>query len=144
MATPITDAERDRIVDLARTGMGCRQIALEVGRSYGAVSKVCANAGVTFDRSKTKTATEALKIDLAHRRQQLAEKAMTRAEELLDQLDKPHLVFNFGGRDNTYEEHQLDRPPTGDIRNLVQAFGVLAQRHIDLVRADEDLSLIHI
>jgi hypothetical protein len=28
-------------------------------------------------------------------------------------------VYSFGGRDNTYEEHKLDRPPVEVVRNAV-------------------------
>ncbi len=51
-------------------------------------------------------------------------------------MDKPHLVFNFGGKDNTYEEHLLQSPPTGDLKNLMVSAATAIDKHIVLERHD--------
>lgn len=53
--------------------------------------------------------------DIGESRTALAKKALVAAHTALDSLDKPYTVFNFGGRDNSYEEHQLDAAPM-DVR----------------------------
>lgn len=47
-----------------------------------------------------------------------------RAEKMLDHLDGPYLVYAFGGKENTYSEHELDRPPVEVQRTAVTTAGV--------------------
>lgn len=75
----------------------------------------------------------------AHR-EALQEDALARARALLGQIDRPHLVFNIGGKDNVYTEHLLDAPPTGDIKNLVTSARALVQTALDLARYDAESS----
>lgn len=133
---PLTDTERARILELHAQGMARNDIARETGRAAGTVTKIVTDAGGTFDRSATKAATEARQADLAERRSRLRTKFLTRAEECLDQMDQPHLVFNFGGKDNTYEERTLDRPPVKDIRDLMQAASIATTAEIRISQAD--------
>ena len=53
-----------------------------------------------------------------------------------EQLWAPATVFNFGGKDNTYEERVLDKPPFGDQLKIIQATGVAIDRSLKL--ADHD------
>jgi hypothetical protein len=133
---PITDDERDRILQLHDQGMSRNDIAREIGRSGSTVTKVVHDAGLTFDRAPTKAATEARKVDLAAKRASLRAKFLTRADELLDMFDKPVTVFNFGGRDNSYAERTLDRPTIGDMRSLVQAAATASTQEIRIAQAD--------
>ncbi|MFT4189880.1 MAG: helix-turn-helix domain-containing protein [Aeromicrobium sp.] len=133
---PLTDTERARILDLHAQGMSRNDIARETGRGAATITGVVQTAGRSFDRTTTAAATKARQADLAERRASLRAKLLAKAELLLDQIDQPHLVFNFGGRDNTYEEHTLDRPPTGDIRNLMQSASYAITAELRLADAD--------
>lgn len=135
---PISDAERDRIIELARQGMARNDIARETGRAAATVTKIAHNAGLSFDRSMTEKAVKARQIDLAERRTELRDLYLIKAKQLLDQIDEPHLAFNIGGKDNTYTEHMLDKPTTGDIRNLMQSASIATTAEIRIGQAEND------
>lgn len=131
---------REAILDDVRAGgMSVRAIAEKHQVSRSTVSTYAKAAGLHggFDRSKTAAATAARVVDLAARRAEVKERLLAKASDLLDQLDQPHKVFSFGGKDNTYNSKILDRPPTGDIRNLMQSASIALQRHIDLEKVDQ-------
>lgn len=135
---PLTDADRARILELHAQGMSRNDIHRETGRSAAAVTKVVHDAGLSFDRSATAAATEARKADLAARRASLREKYLQRADELLEQMTQPCTVFNFGGKDNTYAEHQLTKPPVKDLRDLMQAASIATTAEIRIAQADQN------
>ena len=119
-----------------RAGYPRNEVARRNNVALASVSKIAAKAGLSFDRSKTENATRARQADNKSRRAKLAEKFLKRADELLDQMDQSHLVFSFGGRDNTYAEHELDRPPVSDIRNMMTAAAVAVDKSIAIDRHD--------
>lgn len=137
-APPLTDAERARIRELHAQGMSARGIGHEIGRSQGAVSKNAAAMGLSFDRAQTRTATSAKVADSAARRAGTSRRFLEKANELLDQMDRPHVAYNFGGKDNTYEEHQFDKPPVDALRTLMQAAAQAFDKHLAQDRHDAD------
>jgi hypothetical protein len=54
VATPLTSAKRKRILALHAEGKGRNDIAREAGVSAASVSKIIAEAGLSFDRTATK------------------------------------------------------------------------------------------
>jgi hypothetical protein len=92
-----------------------------MGRSKAAVSRHAALLGLGWDRAQTKDATKAKKLDAEARRARLKLDLLEDAARLREQLWKPTKVFSFGGKDNTYNEHQLTQPPHVDQLKLVQA-----------------------
>lgn len=106
-ATFDTDLARE----LHRQGLSCNAIAKQIGVAPSTISRWASRAGLSFNRAATAAAVKAHTIDLAAARIELAQKMLARSTELLDSLDKPYLVHNFGGRDNTYAEHTLDAAP---------------------------------
>ena len=132
MPAQIPDEKRAAILADIKTGeKGRNQIAREHGVSQSTVSLIAQDAGLTsaFDRTTTKHATAAATADNKARRAAIASRLLTKASEFLDQIDAPHLVFNFGGKDNTYEERELDRPPTADMRNLMTCAAIALDKH---------------
>lgn len=111
MAKPVTDDERNAIVDALHAGRSARDIATEHGRSTDTISRIAKSIGWDFGRPNLTRAREAKSAYSAERRASLAARFTEVAERLLDDLDGEYLVFNFGGKDNTYEEHMLDAPP---------------------------------
>lgn len=105
-------------------GFSCNAIARKLGCSPSTISRWAKDNELTFDRSQTALAVRAHVIDMAETRLLLAQKMAVAASDLLDALDGPYLVYSFGGRDNTYEEHTLDRPPVEVIRNAVTTAGI--------------------
>jgi hypothetical protein len=64
----LTDAQRLRIMDMVRAGRGRNEIAREIGVSGGTISRVASKAGLTFDRTETRRATDARSADAKARR----------------------------------------------------------------------------
>ena len=110
MAT-ITDEQRAEVLRLHTEGHARNEIARRIGISAGSVTNICRAADRAFDRSETAKATEARQIDLAAGRTRLAEKMLAVAEGMLDSVEKPYLVYSFGGKDNDYNEHTLASAP---------------------------------
>lgn len=146
MAAPLSDNERERIIQLCHQGHPCNTIAQKVGRSPDTVSRIARSIGHRFGYTNAARAREARSAFSAERRAQLAARATEEAEKLLDELHGEFLVFNFGGRDNTYEEHTLDEPPVDAKRAMVQSFRELMRTVIDVDRhdnkADEGLAAV--
>lgn len=136
MPEPLTDDERERIVALARAGHPRNHVAREVGRSPGVVSKVCKAAGVSFDREAVKSATEARQADNQAKRAQLQSDLLDDAIRLREQLWEPCVVYNFGGRDNTYEQHTLDQPDAAGKATLLRAVGIAVDKSVRLAEVD--------
>lgn len=133
---PWTPAEDTTLRALHESGRSLHSIAAEMSRSKDTISRKASALGLTWDRSRTAAAANAVVVDNKARRALLVGTLYTRAEELLAQITEPHLVFNFGGKENDYNERLLDRPPTGDIRNLMQSASIALQRAVDLENVD--------
>ena len=64
-------------------------------------------------------AVKAHTVDLAAGRIRLAEKMLAASEDMLDVIDGPYEVYNFGGKDNTFESRVLDSAPVEVRRNVI-------------------------
>lgn len=136
---PITDDERARLADLHAQGLSRNEIARELGRAQSTISKLAAAAGLTFDRARTAEATRVKVVDAKARRAQLATDLLADAERMRQQLWTPTTIYNFGGKENTYNEHQVERPPFRDQRDIVHSVGLLVDKHVRLTEVDADL-----
>lgn len=137
MAEPFTTDELARLAELHAEGLSCRQIAKQLGRSFSTVSRRARDMGLTFDFAGTKQATQVRVSANKARRAELETRFLDEAANLLDQLHEPHLVYNFGGKDNTYEQHELDEPDVAAKRALIQAAGVAVDKAIKLSETDK-------
>lgn len=136
MPPPLDPAKRQAILNDIKAGHSRNRIARDHGVSGSTVSKLANTEGLSFDRSQTKNATEAKKADNAALRAATSRRLLEKANEFLDQMDRPHLAFNFGGKDNTYAEKLLDRPPVGDLRNLMTAAAIAIDKHLAVEKHD--------
>ncbi|MET7333289.1 winged helix-turn-helix domain-containing protein [Nonomuraea sp. NPDC005650] len=135
----ISDQKRAEILDDIRAGeKSARQIARDHGVAQSTVSKLAKDAGIAnaFDRSKTKNATEAARADNAALRASTSRRFLEECNRFLDDLHRPHTAWNFGGKDNTYNEKTFDEPPTGDKRNLIVAAATAIDKHLAVERHD--------
>lgn len=87
----------------------------------------------TKDDADAAVAVRVVKVDLEETRLLLAKKLMVTAHDMLDSLDEPYLVYNFGGRDNSYEEHLLDSAPIEVRLAAVRAAGIAFDKATRLV-----------
>lgn len=114
-----TFQQGERARELFDQGYGCNAIARELGVGAATISRWARREGLDFSRDETAMAVRARTIDIAASRTELTRKVLLVAHESLDNLDGPYLVYSFGGKDNTYEEHVLDTPPIDVTRTAV-------------------------
>lgn len=123
---PLTTAEREQILDLAAAGRGRNEIAEEVGRSPGTVTKVCKAAGLDFSRAATQVATEARKVDLAAMRSRLEQESWVQYGLVLARLEQPARLIQFSGTLGQWSEKDVDTIPAKDLADLARAAKDLA------------------
>jgi len=115
-----SDEDSRRLTELHAEGKSLHFIAGEIGRSKQTVSRYAKSLGLEWDRATTAKAAEAVHVDNKARRVALEERLLVEAQKIMDQLWEPTVVFAFGGKDNTYEEHTLTQPTFGDQKAIVQ------------------------
>jgi hypothetical protein len=136
----ISDTKRQAIAADIRAGKARNQIALDHGVSAGSVTNIAREFELTeaFDRSATKHATEAAVADNRAWRAVTSRRFLEEANKALDRLHEPYLVYGFGGKENTYNEHELPAPPAGELRNFMTGAAVAFDKHLAADRHDAD------
>lgn len=140
---PLTDVEKSKIRELHAAGKSRNDIARELGRGMNTISRACAAMQLDFVRTRTAAATEARKQDAKAMRAQLMIDLLADADRLRQQMFEPAHAFNFGGKDNDYNERTLTEPTFADKRNIVQAVSTAVSTSIRLDehdRVDETLT----
>jgi len=115
-----TDEESTRLTELHAAGESLTFIAKEMQRSTETIHRHAERLKLSFDRTRTAKAAEAKHVDNKARRAALEERLLIEAEKVIDQMWSETLVFSFGGKDNTYEEHTLKQPTYSDQKAIVQ------------------------
>ena len=135
---PVDSKTRARIRKLARQGMSRNAIARECEVSPSTVTRVCAEAKppISFDRTATAAATQAVVDDLKARRAEMAADVLDQARKVLDKFSAQHTVV--GWYQGAAFEHVIDGPQSGDVKNYAIALGVLLDKHLVLVKHDSD------
>lgn len=136
MTSPVTDEECAQIAALLKEGKSYAAITEATGRGRSTISRIAKEIGHVAGQSNAARAREARSAYSAERRAAIAAKATEEAELLLAQLHEPHKVYNFGGRDNTYNEEMHDEPPVDAKRAMVQSFRELMRTVLDIDRHD--------
>lgn len=135
---PVTQADHDEVKRLHAQGMARNEIAKVIGRSGRTVSRIAVEHGLSFERSgATAAATEAKKVDAAAKRAQLQVDALDSAQKLLGQMFAPTTVFNFGGKENDYNERTHNEPPFRDKQSIAIAMQALATTALRLAEYDK-------
>ncbi|MER5482931.1 helix-turn-helix domain-containing protein [Streptomyces sp. NPDC002812] len=130
---PVRQEELDEIVRLHGEGHGRNEIARRVGRGPRVVSVHCARMGLTFDTTGTEAGTAARVAQLAEKRSILADALVDDALRLTEQMWEPTVVYNIGGKDNTYTAEAVDEPPPAEKRALMAAATAAAAQSLRLV-----------
>ena len=134
----VTDEERAEIIRLHAEGVGRNEIARRIGRAQRTVSVIAAKLGLTFDVTMTEEATRHRMAQLAEKRAILAEAYVDDALRLSEQVWQPTVVFNFGGKDNTYNDKVLPEPPAHDKKALMAASVAAAEQSRRLAPPADD------
>lgn len=112
-----------------------REIARKHGVSPGSVHNIAKRIGVSFDRSRTENATQAAVIDNDAELERIARRMLAEANAALDRMHGEFLVYNFGGRDNDYNEHTLAEAPVDAQRQLMTIAAIAVDKALK-VRAE--------
>jgi hypothetical protein len=124
--------------DLHGQGLSLRECATRLGRSRGCVGNHAKDLGLSWDRAQTKAATSARVADNRALRSQLEAGFLADAAKLRAQLFSACTVFNFGGKDNTYEERVVDKPPFVDQLKIMQAATIAVTHSLKIAIHDGD------
>ena len=137
----IPDETRDAVAADLRAGKPRNQIARDHNVSAGSVTNIAREIGVAAgDRSATKHATEARKVDLAAERTRLAGLLMKDAFRLRERAWESQyqvvVVPMRGGGAST----EVVAVPTsaGDFRNFYTSIGIIVDKVAVLTRDDSD------
>src|ERR1039458_8243251 len=106
-ATPVSDDELARLAELHDAGLSCGQIAREMSRDPGTISRKAAAMGLSFDRAKTKKAVAARVVDISARRAEASDEFLQIVSKInatvLAKLDDPESDLKpWGLRDYGY------------------------------------------
>jgi hypothetical protein len=135
--TPLTDAQRLKICELADEGMSVRQIAAQMKIAPSTVTRTGQRMGLAFDRSATEKATAARIADAKARRMTTVLRLIELANAELDRLGRPYRAHAFlGGQTPGYFEHVLPQPDAAARLAIVRTAGTLIDKHIRLADVD--------
>jgi hypothetical protein len=139
MAAPVpwTDDEDQVLRDFAAAGRSISKMsAALVGRHPSSVKRRLDKLGIHLDRTQTAAATQAKVIDAKARRAALEVALLEDAEEMRRRMFAKTTVYNFGGKDNTYNEREVNEPPHADKLKLMQAAGIAIDRSLKISEHD--------
>lgn len=143
MPAPLDPAKREAIEEAIRAGELSRNaIARQHHVAQGTVSRIARRLEhdgepPAFDRAKVAAATHARTEDMASRRAALAEALLSDAERIRAQLWQQCKWGNFGGKENTYAEVELDKPRFTDQSTILGAVEKAVRTHATLTGEGE-------
>jgi hypothetical protein len=133
---------RRHVIELNREGLSAGVVARYTGLPVFTVRRIVRQAGLDWDVAEQMTASQIERLaNLRRMRALTAERLLVRANQFLDMMDQPYLVYSFGGKDNVFNSTTLERPPTGALRDLMVSAALAIKSSSDLVRFDADAGL---
>jgi len=131
---PVTRDDHDQVRELHGQGLSRNAIAKQLGRSGKTISEIADKLNLTFDRERTKAATEAKVADAREKRATLANALLDDAARLRQQLWKQAHYVDHGGKEFFEVKWSLPQPTFADKLKLMQATGIAIDK---AVRLDE-------
>lgn len=132
-------ANDNKLRKLHAEGVSQGKMAKELGVSRTTVATWSRRLGLSYDTTAVVAANKAAGVNLAEGRIRLAEKMLAAAEGMLDRIDDQYLVYNFGGKDNDYNEHTLDEAPVEVKRNILTSAAIAFDKITKIVDSDPDI-----
>ena len=136
MPKAVPQPEREEIIAAVKAGESSGEIARRFHRSKSTVWYIATEAGLSFERSEPKRATEARRADNAFRRTELARLLLDDIEWIRGRFRQPHRIVGFSGGEALFVN--VDEAPAGDLRNYMAALGIAVDKHLALERHDGD------
>jgi transposase-like protein len=133
----VPDDEREQIIAEFATGKSCRQIAKQFGRATQTISNIARDAGHSFGQTNAEHARAVKAVYDSERRARIIANELEAIERLQAQRFAETLVYNFGGRENTYNEHMIAEPDFRSKRDLTAAISTAVKTVMELDRAEQ-------
>ncbi|WP_129307983.1 helix-turn-helix domain-containing protein [Streptomyces sp. L2] len=127
-----------QVAALHAQGLGRNEIARRINRAQRTVSVIAAELGLAFDVTMTEEATRHRVAQLAALRADTAMDLHLDALKLTQSMWEPATIFNFGGKENTFNSEPVDEPPPIDKKNLMAAAGIALEKSLKLVPPADD------
>lgn len=127
MGKKLTTQEREQIEAFLKEGKSTTEIAKLVERSPGSVQNVAKAAGHAYGKTNLQNA-HARAAYCAEARERIRAKLYQEAEQIIDDLRKPHLVYSFGGKENEFNSKLLDIPDAKARRDLLTSLGIAVDK----------------
>jgi len=135
----VTDADREAVRRMHAEGKGRNDIATALGRSGRTISEIAKSLGLSFARAaQVRQATEIRQADLADRRAALAQRLQEVAERELEKVNKPHVYFDWGGKDHDFDTYEAPEPTPSDKRALLGVVATAVDRSLKLAPPEQD------
>lgn len=136
---PVQPEQRARVIELIKQEVGRNAIALEVGISTAAVSRIAKAEGLSFKKTQTAAATAVRQIDRAAARADIIDRMYLRAQRVLKRLEADTYTYRMATETGSQLVHD-DDPPAGDEKNLAAALGIYVDKATRLELVDADAS----
>ncbi len=134
---PFSPEERAQVVRWIEEGHSRNEIVRRTGRGNATITRIAQAHGLTFKRSDTMTAAlEAGYIDKRAKRLALAEKLLTAAHRLTDQLFAPTQLIQLNNRTGEFVKLRIKEPTPQMKRDLMTSIGIATDKIADLERLD--------
>jgi hypothetical protein len=126
-----------RVRALHAQGLGHNEITRQIGCAPATMAKIVKHLGLSFDRSRTRAATQAKVDDARKARVEIIHRLYGQAIAGLDRLDLPehHLKEASAGKVVAYTADYL---PAQDVKALITAIGTAAEKAVRLEQVDAD------
>lgn len=126
-----------RVRELHAAGLSRNAIARDLGIPQESVSNIAKDQGLSFDRARTRAATQAKVDDARAARTEIILRLYGQSLAQLDRLDLPehHIKEASAGKVVSYTARYL---PAQDVKSLVTAIGTAAEKAVRLAAVDAD------
>ena len=134
---PVQPSQRARVIELIKLERGRNAIAIEVGISTAAVSRIAKAEGLSFTKTQTAAATAVRQIDRAAVRADIIDRMYKRSQRILSRVEADEFTYRMPTQLGS-ETVTDDNPPPGDEKNLAAAVGIYLDKATRLELVDSD------
>lgn len=120
---PIPARKRNRIASSIRDGLTRNEVARKHSVAAGTVTRIAKAEGLSFDRSKTKNATEARQADTDAMKVKLAGETLTAAGRIFNQLFAQSKARHW--YQGKMYERTIPQPTYAEQHSIASTFGTL-------------------
>lgn len=137
MGARITSEIRSQVLAGLEAGKRNGQIARELGISTSSVGNIARENGFPRAEQIGKVTLDVLRANQQVQRARISQQFLDASERLIGESQQENVkVWSFGGKDNTYNEHVVNRRPPFDQKTLLTAAAICLDKHLVIARHD--------